>query len=226
MKHEIIILPSVSATATFAQQERWLLAALLAAAAAVFLLTFFAMQPFVAERIAGEMRTDDGFSGTPAFDIDAALSDLMDTEPVDLAASAALPPADVFAEAKGPPLNLLAQVQKPRVVVAEAAPVPAPLVLTEEEQMVVDTNAERREVKLALERLFVRTENGDTGLAAAVIVQPLLRRAEQAAGQLDVYGDALLLSEGSLMKQVAYAGFQASRAAVMMDIERAEAILG
>lgn len=228
MKPEVIIVPSVPGAATFARQERWLLAALLTAAAAVFMLTFFAMQPFVAERVAGELRDDAERSAAPAFDIDAELSDLMETDPVDLSAGAALLPADVFADAKGPPLNLLAQVERPHVELAAAAPAPVPAgpVLTEDEKMIVEANAERRAVKLALERLFARTEHGETSLAAAVIVQPLLRRAEQAAGQLDVYGDALLLSEGPLMKQVAFAGFHASRAAALMDIERAEAILG
>lgn len=232
MKPEVITVPSVPGAATFARQERWLLAALLTAAAAVFMLTFFAMQPFVAERVAGELRDDAARSAAPAFDIDAELSDLMETDPADLSAGADLPPADVFADAKGPPLNLLAQVERPHVELAAAAPapvstaVPAGPVLTEDEKMIVEANAERRAVKLALERLFARTEHGETSLAAAVIVQPLLRRAEQAAGQLDVYGDALLLSEGPLMKQVAFAGFHASRAAALMDIERAEAILG
>jgi hypothetical protein len=228
MKPELILVPSVSADASFARQERWLLAALMTAAAAVFLLTFFAMRPFLDERVVGEAQAGAVGADAPVFDIDAELSDLMETSPVDLSAGADLPPADVFAEAKGPPLNLLAQVEQPRVAVAAAAPAPVPAgpVLTEEEQMIVEANAERREVKLALERLFARTEHGETSLAAAVIVQPLLRRAEQAAGQLDVYGDALLLSEGPLMKQVAFAGFHASRAAAMMDIERAQAILG
>lgn len=228
MKPEVITVPSVPGAATFARQERWLLAALLTAAAAVFMLTFFAMQPFVAERVAGELRDDAARSAAPAFDIDAELSDLMETDPADLSAGADLPPADVFADAKGPPLNLLAQVERPHVELAAAAPAPVPAgpVLTEDEKMIVEANAERRAVKLALERLFARTEHGETSLAAAVIVQPLLRRAEQAAGQLDVYGDALLLSEGPLMKQVAFAGFHASRAAALMDIERAEAILG
>src|SRR5690606_7585330 len=98
--------------------------------------------------------------------------------------------------------------------------------LSEDEQMIVDANAERREVRLALERLLQRAEDGETSLAAAVMVQPLLRRAEQAAGQLDIYGDALLTSEGAVMKPVAFAGFHASRAAALMDIERAQAILG
>lgn len=225
MKQEVIIVPSGSAGAMFARQERWLLAGLLTAAAAVFLLTFFAMQPFVVQRVTGSVPQGMEHSGGPVFDIDAELSALMETDPVDLSSGADIPPADVFAEAKGPPLNLLAQVERPRVAVA-AAPAPVDLVLTEDEQMIVAANAERRAVKLELERLFARTENGDTSLAAAVIVQPLLRRAEQAAGQLDVYGDALLLSEGPLMKQVAFAGFHASRAAAMMDIERAQAILG
>lgn len=228
MKPEVIIVPSVPATATLARQERWLLAGLLAAALALFVVTFLAMQPFIVERVAGEIRKEAGMSQAAAFDIDAELADLMETEPVDLSAGADLPPADVFAEAKGPPLNLLAQLERAHIAVAAAAlpPVPTGPVLTEEEQMIVEANAERRAVKLALERLFARTENGHTSLAAAVLVQPLLRRAEQAAGQLDVYGDALLLSEGPLMKQVAFAGFHASRAAAMMDIERAEAILG
>ncbi|MBA4758048.1 hypothetical protein [Sphingosinicella sp.] len=227
MKPEVIIVPSVPAAATLARQERWLLAGLLAAAAALFVLTFLTMQPFIVERVAGEIRKETGISQVAAFDIDAELADLMETEPVDLSAGADLPPADVFAEAKGPPLNLLAQVERARIAVAAAAPpVPAGPVLTEDEQMIVEANAERRAVKLALERLFARSESGGTSLAAAVLVQPLLRRAEQAAGQLDVYGDALLLSEGPLMKQVAFAGFHASRAAAMMDIERAEAILG
>ena len=226
MKPETIIVPSVPAAASLARQERWLLAGLLAAAAALFVMTFLAMQSFVVERVAGEIRKGSGISGAPAFDIDAELSKLMETDPADLSAGADLPPADVFAEAKGPPLNLLAQVERPHVAVAAAEPVPSGPVLTEDERMIVEANAERRAVKLALERLFARTENGDTSLAAAVIVQPLLRRAEQAAGQLDVYGDALLLSEGPLMKQVAFAGFQASRAAAIMDSERAEAILG
>ncbi len=233
MKREVFIVPSVAAAATRVRQERWLLAGLLTAAAAMFLLTFFAMQPFVVERVAGEVREETERSQSPAFNIDTELSSLMSTESVDLSAGADIPPADVFTEAKGPPLNLLAQVERPRVQVAAAKPAPAAAVsasagpvLTDDEKMIVEANAERREVKLALERLFERTESGATSVAAAVIVQPLLRRAEQAAGQLDVYGDALLLSEGPLMKQVAFAGFHASRAAVLMDIERAEAILG
>ncbi|WP_339703345.1 hypothetical protein [uncultured Sphingosinicella sp.] len=227
MKPEVIFVPSVPATATLARHERWMLAGLFTAAAALFVLTFLAMQPFIVERVAGEIRKETGSSQVAAFDIDAELADLMETEPVDLSAGADLPPADVFADAKGPPLNLLAQVERARVAVAALPPpVPTGPVLTEEEQMIVEANAERRAVKLALERLFARTENGDISLAAAVLVQPLLRRAEQAAGQLDVYGDALLLSEGPLMKQVAFAGFHASRAAAMMDIERAQAILG
>lgn len=228
MKQEVIIVPAERATPSLARQERWLLAGLLAAAFAAVVLTFVAMRPFDVSRVSGSSASERTQVRAPVFDIDAELSRLMLSEPVDLLAGADLPPGDVFAEAKGPPLNLLAQVEKPAPVAlaaVEPPPVPSGPVLTEEEKMIVEANAERREVRLALDRLFERSESGNTSVAAAVIVQPLLRRAEQAAGQLDVYGDSLLLSEGTAMKQVAFAGFHASRAAALMDMARAEAIL-
>ena len=166
----------------------------------------------------------------PRFDVAAelALLETAEAEVVDLAATADVGERDRFAAAAGPPLNLLAQLgpqrAKPQVLLAAAKPALAGPKLTEEEQLVVDANAERREVLVALSDLSARAEA--RGPALALAVRPLLARAEAAAKDLDAFGDALLLSDGAADRQLAYFGFQASRAAALGEIERATAMLG
>jgi hypothetical protein len=219
------------ASARLAASERWLLGVVVAAC----LGSLLALGLLLQRHDLGAMLLADRAAALPAtaprFDVAAELASLDGDagEPVDLAASADLAAADRFAPASGAPLNLLAQVDAPRrpppsIQLALAVPVASGPVLTAEEQFIVDANAERREVLLALADLNERVSLN--GVAVVLAVQPLLLRASAAAESLDAYGDALLLSEGMAERQLVYFGFQASRAAALADIRRAEAMLG
>jgi hypothetical protein len=164
----------------------------------------------------------------PVFDVDAELAGLLFRDPVsrDLDAFPEGARIERLAEARSDPLNLLAQLAPrravvPPVAIAGLAP-PAPT-LTAEEQMVIDANAERRELRLALADL--RAGTPVSSVVTMLVAEPLLRRAEVAVIELDGFGDALLLAETPAMKQAAWAGFDAWRFAARRDLDEAAAVL-
>lgn len=235
MQHETDFVPSMRRQADTASIN-WLLRAGLVLSLAMSLISLMlVLRPFGAEPAARPLLSAPGALAAASFDISNELASLLNNEAavtIDLADAAAGVTA-AFAVAGGPPLDLLAQVRARRDErTVRAAPMPPPAdlaggpVLLPDERMIVDANAERREIRLALSRLQDRAASGETAVAPALAAQPLLRRAEFAAACLDDYGDALLLAEGEAMKQMAYFGFQASRAVALLDLQRAEAILG
>ena len=228
---------SAIAGTPLAAGERWLVGIVVIMLAAIALVL---ARGFGDEDVARLLR-DAATSSRPAaslFSVDAELavlearaSDMV----VDLAADAVLVPAERFQAASGPPRNLLAQVEAPRrapppVELAMAVPVDRASVaarppgLSAEEQLVVDANGERRAVRLAYADVVRRAV--ESGVGAALAVQPLLWRAEAAVAELDAFGDALLLASGAAEHQLAYAGFEARRVAALADIERAADMLG
>jgi hypothetical protein len=229
---------STIASTRLAVEERWLLVCVATFGLVLFAAIYIAARQHDFALLRTPARIAAVAQPSPAwFDVDAELRHI-DTAapvaPVDLAANADVGAGDRFALAMGPPLNLLAQVVDRRAATALPLPVAEPkaplallaqaLTLSADEQLIVDANAERRDVRRALDD--VRARAAATGVAVAIAVEPLLLRASVTTETLDAFGDALLLSDSVAEQQIAYFGFQASRAAALGDIERAAAILG
>jgi hypothetical protein len=225
---------STIASTRLAEEERWLLVCVTTFGLLLFAAIYIAARQHDFALLRTPARIASVAQPAPAwFDVDTELRHI-DTAapvvPVDLAANADVGAGDRFALAVGPPLNLLAQVVNRRAALPAAEPLVHPtlaaqaLTLSADEQLIVDANAERRDVRRALDD--VRARAATTGVAVAIAVEPLLLRASVATETLDAFGDALLLSDSVAEQQIAYFGFQSSRAVALGDIERAAAMLG